>query len=239
MKKLILVLPIASAVATDQSWQDFENNVYMGGFYSNNSASITQFGASSNNSGAVYLGTSALFDNKTYLNLEGNSNFHSNENFVGNWYNIGIKAGYSLEDELFNFIPYAILGAGNEGAYYSSATNINYGVGLLSELMITPDWLLYADINYQLQNYSNSINSDFNKNVLNNYTTYSMIGTPVTYAVDIGVKYITRGGYYFNPFFKYQNFQQTYGVTGGTINYGNLIPSVNEYQFGLSFGLLI
>jgi hypothetical protein len=105
--------------------------------------------------------------------------------------------------------------------------------------MITADWLLYADINYQLQNFNGSINTDFNQNVLNNYASYSIIGTPYTYGINIGAKYITKNGFYFNPFFSYQSYQQTFNVTGGSINFGTLTPSVDQYQFGIKFGLVI
>jgi len=238
-KYVICLFPVGLACANIVKWQDFENNIYMGGAYGINSASISQFGATSNNSGIADIGATALFNNRVYLKLDGNANFNASGNFIGNWYSSDLKMGYSLQSEEFNVVPYAILGYGNDGAYYSNTQNIKYGIGILGEYMITPDWLIYADVNYQYQSFSGNINDDFNKNVLNNTAIYSLNGTPNTYGIDVGLKYITKGGLYFNPFFKYQEYQQNFNLTNGAINYGKLTPTVTQYQFGLNFGLII
>jgi hypothetical protein len=237
-KYLLLLLPIACCFA-DNKWQDFENNIYVGGAFSINSAAANQFGTVSPNSGAMDIGATALFNNKIYLNFEGNGNFLSGGSFVGNWYNGSLKAGYSLQTSALNFIPYLAVGYGNTGAFYSTTGSANYGVGLLSEVMLTEDWLIYADVNYQLQSPSDSINSDFNTHVLNNFTSYSISGSPEVLSANVGVKYITDGGYYFNPFFKYNNYQQSFNQSGGSINYGTLNPYVNQYQLGINIGLVI
>lgn len=235
----LVALLLTSSFADDMQWQDFENNVYIGGAYSINNASVTQFGTSSTNSGVLNLGATALFDNKLYVKLAGTANFNSGGNFVGGWYNTDLKFGYALYTAQFNFIPYVLYGYGNGGAYYSTAQNFNYGLGLLTELMVSSQLLIYADLNYQWQNFSGQINADFNKNVLNNYTSYNLNGIPTTYGIDFGIKFITDGGYYINPFFKYQNYQQSFSQSGSIINYGTLNPAVSQYQVGINFGLTI
>ena len=75
--------------------------------------------------------------------------------------------------------------------------------------------------------------------MLNNFTSYSISGSPAVLSANAGVKYLTDRGYYFNPFFKYNNYQQSFTQSGGSINYGTLNPYVNQYQFGINVGLII
>lgn len=240
LKKLIILVHVTSLFAVNAQWQDFENNLYAGGAYSINNSSVAQFGSSSGNSGLINIGTTALLDNHVYFNLNGEANFNANADFISNWYNTTLKLGYSLQpDEILNFIPYALIGYGNQGAYFSSVPSFNYGIGLISELMITTNWLLYTDINYQWQNFTKSINDDFNNNVVDNFANYILTGTPTSYGIDFGAKYITNNGFYVNPFIKYQYYQQVFSQTGGNIDYGTLTPTVNQYQFGINFGLII
>ncbi|MFN8770766.1 MAG: hypothetical protein ACK5Z5_01095 [Neisseriaceae bacterium] len=239
LKIAVFILPLTLSFAEDSQWQDFENNLYIGGAYSINNATIKQFGSSSSNSGLLNLGATALFDNNLYLNLEGSGNFNSSSNFVGDWYSATLKVGYAIDIQQFNFITYVMGGYGNTGAYFSTAVNPSYGIGLLSEFMISSSWLIYADFNYIWQSYGSELAADFNKNVLNNYVSYQLDGVPSNYGINIGVKYVTDKGYYISPFFKYQNYQQSFGYFSGNINYGTLTPAINQYQFGINFGLVM
>ena len=239
-KYLLCLLPIGFIHAGLLQWQDFENNVYVGSAISVNDVTVSKFGTTSNASGLINLGATNLFDNHIYLKLDAGFDFNNGGSFVSNWSNADFKVGYSIQSDEINLIPYGVMGIGNDGAYYSNVTNYKYGLGLLTEYMITPDWLLYADINYQLQNFSGDINNNFNQNVLNNTATYHMDNNnPSTYGIDIGIKYITKNGLYFNPYFKYQDYQQSFSLTGGLINYGTLTPTTNQYQIGINVGLSI
>ncbi|MFN8771113.1 MAG: hypothetical protein ACK5WP_09655 [Neisseriaceae bacterium] len=238
-KYLILLLPVLSGYTLDYSWTDFDNNVYIGGAYSNNNASVNQFGAISTSSGALNLGLSMLFPAQVYFNIEGDTNFTSGGSFVANWYNVGAKLGYAFPVNAFNFIPYLSLGIGNEGAYYTSSANINYGIGLLSELAIDKSWQVYADINYQLQSLSGQAPSDFNNNVINNYASYSLSGSPYTYGITLGAKYITSKGFFISPYVKYQNYNQSFTSNGGSINFGTINPQSSLYQAGIKIGLVL
>lgn len=228
---------ICHANNNNANWQNFENNVYIGAGFSANKASINQFGTVSTNSPFGDLGMTILLNNKIYANVELNGTFANGGSYVSNWMSGAIKFGYSLQAGSFNFIPYVIGGYGNQGAYYSSANNASYGGGLLSEYMITPSWLLYVDANYQWQSFGSGINNDFNKNVLNNYATYQLSGNPGNLGIGAGIKYITPKGFYFNPFFKYENYSQSFTQNGGVINYGTLSPATNQFQVGVNIGL--
>jgi hypothetical protein len=238
MKKYLVLLIACQAFANNYAWQDIENNLYVGILYSNNNPSVQQFGNPTDNSVAVNLGASTLFNNRIYLNLELNGNFLGGSSYVGNWYDGIFKFGYSLQNDEFNFTPYIDLGIGNQGAYYSTSFNYNYGIGLLSEFMITTDWLLYVDLNYQLQSFTGNINNDFS-NSLGSLASYSLTGNSYNAGIGVGVKYITSNGFYFNPFFKWQNYGQEFNPNNNTPNFGTLNPITNQYQVGLNFGLLI
>ena len=94
-------------------------------------------------------------------------------------------------------------------------------------------------MNYQWQNYGSGINQDFSSNVLTNVAKYNLTGTPYTYGVELGGKYITNGGYYINPFVKYNDYQQQFSSGIGNASYGTLTPETSQFQIGLNFGLLI
>lgn len=239
MKYLFTFLIPSLLFATNQSWQDFENNAYIGGAYSYNNTNTGGFGNVSSSSPMVDIGATILMQSNIWANIEGEGNFLSGGAYVSNWYNLTGKVGYSINSNKWNFIPYGVIGVGNGGVYFSSSNSINYGAGLLSEISINANWLLFADINYQFQSFSGQINTDFNKNVINNQSTYSINGTPSTYQMEFGAKYITNNGLYISPFVKYQNYNQTFTQSSGNINYGSVNPNTNQIIVGVNFGVVL
>jgi hypothetical protein len=237
LKKYAFLLFPVVCYANNASWQSFENNMYIGGGYSNNMASINQFGTLSNSSPYIDLGLTALLSNNIYFNVEFDGNFLNKGSYVSNWFYGSIRLGCGIQAGMFNFIPYIIGGYGNQGAYYSSANNWVYGLGITPELMINKNWLLYVDGNYQWQSFSGSINNDFNTNVLNNYANYQLSGNPGIINVALGAKYVTSNGFYVNPYFRYENYSQSFNQVSGSINYGTLNPNTNQYQVGVNIGL--
>jgi hypothetical protein len=241
MKKwLIILFPISYAFASVENWQDFNNNFYLGGGYSINTSTVNSLGSNTTNSSSLALGTTALFDNNIYANLEANANFLAGSaNFIDNWYAINAKIGYALNNQYVNFIPYLLLSSGNNGAYYSNSLNYGYGGGILTEAAINNQFGIFVDISYQLQNFTGAISDDFNHHVLNNYASYSITGTPSNYGITIGGKYITAEGYYISPFFNYQQYQQDFVNLNSGINYGNLSSTVSQYRFGINVGWVL
>ena len=239
-KYSFLLFPFTFSFANNANWQDFDNNLYVGGGFALNSSSVNQFGVASNNFGVAQIGTTALFGNGIYFNIEGVAKFTSGGSFIGNWYNGVLKFGYSIQpDDNLNFTPYLSLGYGDSGAFYSTASNLSYGVGLLSELMFNSNLSLYLDLGYQLQDYKTAINNDFSTNVLGGFAAYSLSGNPSIIDASLGLKYITQGGYYINPFFKFENYQQSFIQSSSGLSYGGLNSIVNQYQFGVNVGASI
>ena len=239
----MLIVPlgtIINAYASHSDWQDFENNIYVGAGYLNNTGSGNGFGERDNGGANLMIGATSLFNNHVWLNIEGNTAFNSG-NIKSN-YDTSAKIGYSIQtshlQNNFNFIPYAKLGIGSGGAYYSTTTNINYGIGLLSELMLNRDWLVYLDINSSLQNYDNSLATDFNNNVINGLAIYDKVDSSYSYGLDLGAKYITNSGFYINPFFKYQIYEQSLKARSN-IDFGTVDPTTKVMQLGVAFGILI
>lgn len=233
------MLPLV-CFADNSKWQEFENNLYIGTGYSSNNAQINQFGTQDSSSAFGKLGMNVLLNNQVYTSLELTDNLVKGGSYVNDWLNGVIKFGYSIQTNNTNFIPYLVGGYGNQGAYYSTASNYSYGAGVLSEYMINANWLLYVDANYQVQNFANSVNEDFNNNVVNNRTNYQLSGASGDVMISLGIKHITAGGWYFNPFFKYENFSQTFVQNVGQgINYGTLTPTTNQFQVGINVGVEI
>ena len=243
MKRISTMLLICSctmAYAGDIKWQDFENNAYLGLAYSTNKQSVQTIGDSSSGSIAPDFGATALFDNHVWANFQMNANFLNNNKFVGNWLYGATKIGYSLQQTRdFNFIPYAILGYGNNGAYYTNTNTLSYGVGMLSEYGITSNYLAYIDVNYQWQNFGSGISQDFSTTALGGLSQYNLTGTPYTYGIELGGKWITQSGLYINPFIKYNGYQQQFSAGTGVVSYGTLTPEVSQFQLGINVGLTI
>lgn len=232
----ICMMPIM-VFANNEPWQDFENNAYIGGAYSYNNANINQFGAISGSSPLFDLGGTMLLSSNLWANVNFDANFVAGGSYVSNWYNLSGKLGYSFTDTTYNFTPYAMIGLGNNGAYFSNANAINYGLGLLSEAMLDENWVLFADFNYQLQNFNSQINGDFNKNVLANYSTYTINNSPSIYGISLGAKYLSNNGFFISPFIKYQDYNQSFSVINNDINYGTVSPTTSQVILGINFGV--
>ncbi len=219
-------------IFNNKDWRKFDNNAYLGIGWSANNAMTSSVVNSTKSSLMTDIGATFLLSNKVYTRLEFDANFLNQEPYVSNWYMGNLKVGYSVEKSILNFVPYLNLGYGTQGAYYSTTSNFNYGVGMLFEFGVTPDMLLYVDPSMGWQLFGSSISNDFDKNVgINNY---QLNGTPFSYGIEIGARFIKKD-FYLNPFFKYQNYNQSF--SGG--RYGAQTSNSNQYQINVNFGWLI
>lgn len=222
--------------ATSQSWQDYNNSLYSGFAVINNNLSVNNLGNSSSTASMVNLGLNTLLNNQLYFQIEASYYSNTNIDFNHNWYLMNTKTGYSYQFDKLNLIPYVDLGFGSNGTYFSSATNLNYGLGIIGQIILNQGFLAYVDFNYQQQFFDNQINTDLNNevNIASNYK----INSNQNYNVNLGVKYVTENGFYFNPFINYQYYEQNFNGNN-SFGYEQINPSISQTLFGINFGIVL
>ncbi len=233
---LLLILP--NIIIANPLWLDFDNNVSFGALYSTNKATVSSLDSITNNSLGINADVSLLTPSNLYMNTNINANFLAGNGYFANWLNLSGKIGYAFNNDSINLIPYGVVGVGNNGAYYANSNEINYGLGMLSELLLNDRLSAYIDFNYQWQNFNEQINNNFNNNVLNNAAVYSITNAANSYNINIGFKYITDNYYYINPYVNYTNYTQEFSHSNIGANYGNLYPQTTEYQLGINIGII-
>lgn len=207
MKKLLITITVTSLaqLAFADSFQDFNNNVYLG--YNNTSVNEGQTGTSN----SWTLGSTLQTKNNIWINLEGNDSFYYSKYKNYTQALLTAKAGYAFqffnnETNGFQVIPYATY------TYGSTMGNLNqyYGLG------VKPEYRFLGSLKASLDLTAYDLTQDGS-----NFTgtaqlpnAYAMARTNTAFADQTVTGYVQDFRYTINPEIQY-DIAKTLLVAGG------------------------